>query len=204
MATENDMWVRPYRGTELISPGVVGSVGECNMMIRLKQNCPESNLRFAKLSRYGREMKFGSNVQDGYKVSYSGGGGPGRALEAFWNGRRSFRTNRGYILQDLRPTDTLKTPLQGLQPQYSWQNKVQGIIKGSTTGTLFQPTNAAFVAKPGELPRGGLVPRVVPTGDTTSLQDIVYRGSGENPIDRAAGELYKKLFPQAPAAPKKP
>lgn len=196
MATESDIWVKPYVGSILISPGVVGSVGEANMQVRLKQSCPESNMRFAKLSRFGREMKFGSNVQDGYKVSYSGGGGPARALTAFWNGRRSFRTNRGYILQDLQPVDTFKTPMQGEQPQYSWQNKVAGIIKGSTTGTLFQPTNAAFAPTPGALPRGGLVPRIVPTGDTTTLQDIVYRGGGDNPIDRAAGDAYKRLFPK--------
>jgi hypothetical protein len=145
-----------------IHPGPVGSVGDANVTPMLNSTFPGD---FEFDSKWGgdNEPKFGSNVSDGMKLSYTSRGGPGRTFDNFFGGQRDFKTERGWQWTNLRPEDRADEAVVGETPQISWRMNVADIKNSRRTGNLFNfpKGQGGFVNAPTGTPRGGLVPSVV-------------------------------------------
>ena len=172
-----------FKRTQVISPGVVGSVGDTLGTVRLKQSTPDMPMRYAK-EFYGKnEEKMGSNVQDGFSYSYTSGGGPSRTLELSWDNRT--KRNHGFAYQDLRQVDKRMEPIVGSTGRYTWNNKVATTIEAKHTGDLFYPLPSAFT--PTSMTRGSQYP---------TITDII----GPEDFSSAIGiqpDLKKKLLDDA-------
>lgn len=139
-----------------IRPGVVGSVGDTLASSRLKSSLP-GDVRMESFHSGEKEKDYGSNVNDGLKLSYTSGGGPARTYDSNWNSGRGFKVARGWYMQDIRAPDKLHEPEVGEMPQYMWRNRIASVKRQLKTGNLFR---GAGIDAPTGPPRGGLVPRV--------------------------------------------
>lgn len=116
-------------------------------------------LRFDPSNSHAREPKGGSNVQDGQYLSYDDGGGGNSIIDSNWGGRRDFKINHGWYFQNMRGEDRRVEPILGSTPQYDWHNKIAQVYNARVTGNLFLPLPGEYVLNPGDVPRGGQVPR---------------------------------------------
>ena len=153
-----------------ISPGWVGSVGDVLVTPRLKQSAPDLPTRYEAWAAGDNAVFLGSNVQDGQHISQSSGGGPSRCIDSNWSGSRSFKTRRGWYMEDIRAPDNFVEPYVSSLGDYSWRNKVATVYDSLRTGENFLPVPGQYRLAPGQVPRGGLVPRVtdVNFGDTAA------------------------------------
>lgn len=143
-----------------IRPGPVGSVGDVNLQVRYKHSAPDMPLRFDPNFSHQNEIFLGSNVQDGQYRSYDSGGGPSAVLDSNWE-HRGFKTSHGWYYQDLRAPDTLHEPETGEIPHYTYNNLVATAYEAFRTGNQFLPVPGGYAQHPGEVTRGGQVPRIV-------------------------------------------
>ncbi len=159
-----------YKRTQIISPGVVGSVGDVISGVRLKQSAPDMAMRYESAYSGRNASITGNNVQDGFSYSYSSGGGPARTVERGLS-NRGFRTATGWVYQDLRAPDTTLEPLMGSTGRYGWYNKIATIYEAKRTGDLFLPLPGPFA--PTAMTRGTQYPtitdRIGPTTEFISL-----------------------------------
>ncbi len=142
-----------------ISPGLVGSVGEANLQVRLKQSAPDLNPRYAPWCSEDAEQYLGSNVQDGRGESFSSGGYNAKVRSRALGYRQGFRTQQGWIHEDLRALPRKMEPIQQDMPQFSWKSQVASVQRAKTTGQQFLPLPGGY-----ELygqPRGSQIPRIV-------------------------------------------
>lgn len=168
---------RPLNRIQVISPGAVGSVGDVVVTPRLKQSAPELSERYDAAFAGQNSVFLGSNVQDGQHVGYDSGGGPARLIDSNWSGNRSFKTRRGWYMQDIRAPDKLVEPFVSQLGDYSWRNKVATTYEALRTGENFLPLPGPYRLGPGEVPRGGMVPRVT---------DVNYGDLANNKMNSAA------------------
>lgn len=126
-------------------------------------------MRWSPLGAKGRESRLGANITDGMIRGYDNGGGLARVREDAWESRREFKTQRGWIYQDLRKPDTNIEPYLGSGPQYSWNNKIATVYKSLHTGDKFLPVPGEYALSPGEVPRNGNVPGFYLEGDIVSV-----------------------------------
>jgi len=156
-----------YKNTVLISPGVVGPVGDVNMITRLAQSAPEMPMRFDS-DMMMNESKYGSNVQDGNTKSFDSHGGSARLVDKKWTGQRDFKIQHGWKYQDIRAPDRSVQPLNVGTPGYGWYNRLATVYKAHVSGDKFLPLPGKYESQ--GVPRGGTVPRVVATEMTPSLE----------------------------------
>ena len=144
--------VKPHNITTS-RPGNVGSVGEVVVRTRFRQSCAEMPWSVDPYWSNKRSKKLGSNVQNGYSISYGSKGGPAESNLFHWNGNRSFKHQYGYTTHDLRPVDTSRIAIDGGLPQFSWKRKIARtrVVKA---GSLFMPMGYQATG----MPRGGLYP----------------------------------------------
>lgn len=154
-----------------IRPGPVGSVGDVLLQPRLKHSAPDLPLRFDPNFSHQNEVFLGSNVSDGQHRGYDGGGGPARTDDSNWENKK-FKTSHGWIYQDMRAPDTLHEPENTGTPQYSWHNKLATAYDAFRTGNAFLPVPGAYALHPGEVGRGGQVPRIVGVEQRESGADL--------------------------------
>lgn len=157
-----------FKNTLVISPGVVGSVGDVLGSVRLRQSAPDMMLRYDQVFSGRNESRLGSNVQDGYSYSYASGGGPSRTLDSNWSNKK-FKTSHGWIYQDLRVPDKTLTEVMGSTGRYDWYNRVANTYQAKITGNMFLPLPGGY--QPSGVPRGSQVPRIVAT-DQPMLPDL--------------------------------
>lgn len=151
---------RQLNNHQRIAPGRVGSLGVTNQTFRLKHSAPDMPLRNDPNFSGYKSLRLGSNVQDGATLSYDSGGGPARTYDSNWNSGRSFKVANGWYYQDLRAPDTRIEPLMGSTGRYDWYNRVANVYESKRTGDLFLPLPGPYQIAPGEVPRGGMTPRV--------------------------------------------
>lgn len=164
-----------FKNTYVISPGRVGSVGDVLGSVRLKQSAPDMAMRYEK-STYGKnESRLGSNVQDGFSQSYTSGGGPSRTLDSRWT-RRSFKTNHGWVHQDLRAPDKLLGERMGSTGRYDWYNRVANIYEAKRTGDMFLPLPGPYGPK--SMTRGSQAPRIIAQDQPTLAQPAAVSQKG--------------------------
>jgi hypothetical protein len=172
-----------------IRPGIVGSVGDVLLQTRLKHNFPDAPLRWEYGTVGDEAAGLGSNVQNGYSVSYASGGGPAKLFDSNWQSGRSFKTNHGWIYQDIRVPDKRTTPLMGDTPDYSWNNKIAATLKAKLTGEKFLPVPGGYAPQPGQQLRGGTYPIVRNEADNAAP-----------PGGYDSGIIYGAEGPKAPPA----
>jgi hypothetical protein len=140
-----------------IRPGVVGSVGDCLLVERLKSSLP-GEFRYER-SGYGtRESDKGSNVQNGALQNHFGSAGP-YVKDSAWGGRRRFKTRHGYIFQNIQPEDRMINTEMASTGRWDWNDQIAQVNHSNTESRLFAmpagvngPTNG--------LTRGGNFPRI--------------------------------------------
>jgi hypothetical protein len=160
-----DRWNHSY-----ISPGPVGSVGDCLIQTRLKQNTPDSPMRW-EYGSVGRDsITKGTNLQDGMKLNIASAGGPATTIDSNWGGRDSFKISRGWIFQDIRLPDKSVIPLYGSTPGYSWNNQVATTYRANVTGEKFLPVPGGYMPPPGTILRGNAYPK---SAESDPSQDII-------------------------------
>ena len=143
-----------------LQPGVVGSVGDTNLMIRLKHSAPDLPLRWSTNTAFSRLPNYGSNVQDGSIPSYFSSSGSARLLDTKWNGlfylipgNRHMNTSTGWLFQDLRSTDLYHEPIVGSQGDYTWHNQVGDVYRARHAGERFLPLPNGYGLQTGQIPR---------------------------------------------------
>ena len=159
-----DTWMNNY-----ISPGRVGNVGDVNLQVKLKKSMPDLPQRFSPWTRGPNEQLYGSNVQDGQMKSYDSGGLMARVIDRYWDQNTNFKVSHGWIYQDLRAPDRSIEPYLGATPQYGWLNQVASVYNARSTGNKFLPAPGEYRAQPGDVPRGGQLPRLVTEGDAVNI-----------------------------------
>lgn len=142
-----------------IRPGVVGPVGETMLQVRLKQSAPDLNPRYVGWTSGEAEKYLGSNVQDGQSKSYSSFGGGANSYRGRMRYRDSFKTQHGWVHQDIKQVDLTRQPIMQDDPQFSWKSQIASVQRAKTTGELFLPLPGGYEAT--AQTRGNNTPRIV-------------------------------------------
>lgn len=138
-----------------IQPGPQGSMGDALTQIRIQQSLPSMPVKFNNTFSGANSAKRGSNVQDGQTRSYSDGG---RGAEVVVRKRQKF-TNVGWREQNLSGNDRTFQSVMAPQPRVGFRTQVDSILHRQ--GDAFQVMPGGYGPEPGQLLRGGQVPRVV-------------------------------------------
>lgn len=167
-----------------IQPGAVGSVGDVLGAVRLHQSTPQMPMRWDSVFYPGSDKASGSNVQDGQQVSWETGFGMARVVDKAFSGGRSFRTRRGYVIEDIRPADMLVEPFVSSLGDYTWRNKIATTYQALRTGSQFLPVPGPYQLDPGEIARGGSMPTVQATagGPPGGDNAVVASDMTQNPV----------------------
>lgn len=182
VARSRDNWFNYY-----ISPGLVGSVGDCLAQVRVKRSFPDAPIGWDTTFSDYRESRCGSGVQNGQSASLISGGMGAVTVDSHWAGRQSHQTKLGWIHQDISTPDKLVTPVDLPSPSYSWRNRVANVYKAKISGRNFLPLPMGFAPDPDSLPRGGLEPvitSIVGTEDVSEIQSRVGYGFGNYNANR--------------------
>lgn len=161
---QTDQWMNNY-----ISPGRIGNVGDVNLQVKLKKSMPDLPQRFSPWTSGLNEEVFGSNIQDGQMKSFDSGGLMARVIDRNWDQNTNFKVAQGWIYQDLRAPDRFIEPYLGATPQYGWLNQVASVYNAKATGNKFMPSPGSYAAQPGDVPRGGSIPRSMTAGDSVNI-----------------------------------
>lgn len=156
-----DRWNNNY-----ISPGVVGSVGDVNMQVRLRQTNPNMRMRYDPTTALKNEVRLGSNVTDGQVENYKTHGGCASVMDSNWGGRRRFKTARGWVYQDLRVADRTIEPYLSSVPNYAWTNQLATVYRAMSNGSRFLPLPGEYALPAGQTPRFGNSPAIQVAGAT--------------------------------------
>lgn len=174
---------RHHRHNFYISPGEVGSVGDVLGSVRLKHSAPELAIRWEPGTVGKAEERLGSGVCRDHP----------RVYDSNWESGRSFKVDEGWVIQDLRAPDTLVEPYVGSTFDYSWRNKIATVYEAQRGGEYFLTKPGPYQQSPGEINRGGSVPRVtdIEPGDLSprAYESVVVQGT-EN-LYGSAGRQHK-------------
>lgn len=149
---------------ESIRPGMVGSVGDTLVATRFRQSTPDQPVKMEITEPY---PWLGAHITDGFR------GATGNVKNMNWASDRHFDIGVGWRYQDARAPDKLLEPMLGAQPQYDWQNKVARSYNAKIQGQRFLPAPGGYGLAPGQVPRGGSVPRVVAVAGKETLDEPV-------------------------------
>jgi hypothetical protein len=143
--------------------------------VRIKQSDPDLPWKFSKAFSGTNAPNRGSNVQDGSFASYSDGG-YGAEVETR---KRQKKTHVGTFMQQMSGNDRTFQSIMAPQPQVGFQTQAQAILHRQ--GDKFQSLPGGYGPNPGQLLRGGQVPRVVfNEGNDPSLRGV--NGGGQSSV----------------------
>jgi hypothetical protein len=151
-----------YRETQrwndyIISPGIVGSVGDVIPGSFLKTSFTGLPRRVDKTFSGKKSEPLGSIVQDGTSNTSLTKGLGARTIDSNWDlPRQKVPIANGWKLQEVSAPDMLVEPLLSSLGDYSWRNKLAK-VQDRVTGFEQVPGEYASTG----IPRGGQVPRVV-------------------------------------------
>ena len=174
----------PAQAYEIVRPGMVGSVGDVLGQIRVKQSSPDMPFAWDPIFSGVDEPFRGSNVQNGTIGSWTSDGMSARTIDRPWTGRKSFKTAVGWVHQDISAPDKMVTPVFQSQPSYSWVNRQAQVKKALVSGENFLPLPGGYQPTPGQIPRGGAIPRIT----DVSVEDT-------DPISNALGGSFLDAAP---------
>lgn len=175
-----------------IRPGPVGSVGDVNTSVRLKQSAPDLTPRYSKQFSGKIGENSGSNVSDGMWYSYTSGGRVARTIREPFGYRRGFRTGVGWLVEDLRAPAS-REPKLGSIGNFGWQSQVASVKRAKVTGELFLPLPNGYSKESADgITRGSQIPTIIAESQgsgvalpaaNVKVTDPIFgeRGSIENP-----------------------
>jgi len=183
---------KPYHrwADSVMSPGVVGSVGDVLVTPFLKTSTIDLPRRVEPAFAGENACPLGANISDGDIRAYTSGGLVARTFDAAWGGNRSFRDVKGWVIQDLRTPDKMVEPYVSSLGDYSWRNKVAKVNESFKTGMNFSNLPNGFSS--GGIPRGSQIPRVT---DFTA-DDALYSQNSFMPTMEPLPTLPKKEAPK--------
>jgi len=153
-----------------IRPGPVGSVGDVNTSVRLKQSAPDLNPRYSKQFSGKKGENSGSNVSDGMWYSYTSGGRVARTIREPFGYRRGFRTGVGWLVEDLRAPATSREPIMGSIGNFGWQSQVASVKRAKVTGELFLPLPNGYSKESADgITRGSQIPSIIAESQGTGI-----------------------------------
>ena len=158
-----------------IRPGAVGSVGEANIQVRLRQSAPHMAPRYAEYCSKGNEKYYGSNVSDGYHAGFTSGGGVASVVTRPMPYRQGFKTAVGWVKEDILPTDRSRMAIMGKVGSI-YSEQVAELKQAKTSGEYFLPLPGQFKLGEGQTPRGSQIPRVVAMASESTLLDPIKAG----------------------------
>lgn len=174
----------------VMSPGVVGSVGDVLVTPFLKTSCIDLPRRVQAAFAGANATHSGANISDGDLKAYTSHGLVARTVDSAWNGNRSFRDMKGWLYQDLRAPDKMVEPYVSSLGDYSWRNTVATVEESFRTGALYAKLPGEFSSS--GVPRGGAVPRIT----EFSYDDQVYNQNAFMPVtDEEAAKPKKPIQP---------
>lgn len=175
----------------VMSPGVVGSVGDVLVTPFLKTSTIDLPRRVQASFAGANATHSGANISDGDLKAYTSHGLVARTYDSSWGGNRDFRDQKGWVFQDYRAPDKMVEPYVSSLGDYSWRNKVAKVESSFTTGSKFSKLPGNFSSK--GIPRGGAIPRIT----DFSYDDTVYSRNAFLPItdEKAAKE---DIVPEKP------
>lgn len=138
-----------------IQPGPQGTVGDVLTQVRIQQSTPDLPVKFNRTFSGANSSQRGSNVQDGTKRSFFDGGLGAQVITR----KRQKYTNVGWVQQDLTGNDRSFQSVMAPQPRAVWVTQVDSILHRQ--GDAFQILPGGYGPEPGQLLRGGQVPRAV-------------------------------------------
>lgn len=126
-----------------IDPGKVASVGDTLPQMRLAQSAPDMDMRFNNkfLKAGGSSITLEPSVYE-------------KALE-----NKNYRGVHGFVMQDIVPPDTDVEPYVSSLGDFSWRQKVAGVIRARRTGENFLPLPNGYSGT--GVPRGSALPSTV-------------------------------------------
>jgi hypothetical protein len=154
---------------KIISPGVVGSVGDVNMATRMRtSNAALFPVMFGNGS--SNEPRMGSDITDGDTLNQVNGGGYPATVDAYkWNYGGRGKTDVGYKFQDLRQNSRYVEPVVVGNNHYDFINATA--IVHRQMGKQFTPLPGGYSTSANMLTRGGLFPAIVQTTDPHAIPD---------------------------------
>lgn len=153
-------------------PGPVGSVGDVNAGVRLKQSAPDLPIR--QLNTPNEQNRIGSAVQDGAQKNYWSARGSEVDYQSAYQKPRRFTAQNFFTYQDVRAPDKRYEPT--LSQSFSlFDNQRASIIQATKTGIAFSRLPGGYAPTPGVALRGGNTPRVtdITGGDFVPRPDSV-------------------------------
>lgn len=137
--------VRP-RNVVQIHPGLVGSVGDVVVKPRFRQSTPFMPWAYEPYYEGKRANSLGSNVQDGYSISPVSLGGPGKTVDASFEGNRSLKHQYGFSVHD--PMSTAKSSEPVLYPigDISLKRRVASTRIAKRTGVFFNVKTQPYIS----------------------------------------------------------
>lgn len=142
-----------------IRPGPVGSVGDALAQVRLKQSAPELAPRYELWNSDEMEKFHGTNIQDGRYENYMTGGMNAKTFKKHMPYRQGYKTQQGWVHQDIVATDRARETKQAALPQFGWKSQVASVMRAKVSGESFLPLPRGYTSV-GQS-RGGLYPRIV-------------------------------------------
>lgn len=182
---------KPYHrwADSVMSPGVVGNVGDVLVTPFLKTSTIDMPRRVDKTFAGEHACHSGANISDGDIRAYTSKGLVARTYDSSWGGNRSFKDIKGWVFQDLRTPDKMVEPFVSSLGDYSWRNKVAKVNEAFRTGQNFYPVPGEYSSA--GIPRGGQIPRVT----EFSADDGLYSKNSFMPTMDALPTLPKKEQP---------
>ena len=201
---------RPYPQNEwmnnYIAPGVVGSVGDALISVRLKHDEPDAPIRW-KGGTVGIDAPLhGTQIADGQKMNKISQGGPPILFDSNWESGRNFKTAVGWIYQDVREIDKTVVPIMGETPDYSWNNKIATTNRAFVSGDKFTPLPGGYAPQPNTNLRGGAFPIIsdglnpdAPPSGYVPVNPIIGSGNGLSTNDYAYSQTRDRQGGLSPA-----
>lgn len=161
-----------------IQPGPVGSVGDALTAVRLQQSAPSLPIKYSQTFSATNSKKRGSNVQDGNYASYCDGGYNATVVKE----HRKKKQRIGYIIQNISGNDRAFDSVVAPQPRVGTITQAEAILHRQ--GDAFQVLPGGYGPEPGQLLRGGQVPRVVDlVQPVASIPTLGVNGGGQSAVN---------------------
>lgn len=171
-----------------IRPGPVGSVGDVNLQVKLKKSTPSMPNRYEKAFSGKNEVWSGSNVSDGQYKGFTSGGRGALTIDQPLPARETFKTNVGWVIENVVPVDRSRVVQTVPLGQYDWESQKARIYKAKAVGEQFLPLPMGYT-KP-LLTRGSQFPLIVAQSSTVglppasvSITDPVFGENGSIEVD---------------------
>lgn len=175
----------------VMSPGVVGSVGDVLVTPFLKTSTIDLPRRVQAAFAGANATHAGANISDGDLKAYTSHGLVARTYDSAWSGNRDFRDQKGWVFQDLRAPDKMVEPYVSSLGDYSWRNKVATVESSFTSGSKFSKLPGEYSSR--GIARGGAMPRAT----DFSFDDTVYSRNSFLPVtDETAAK--EEIVPEQP------